>query len=235
MALLLSTFITHNDLNNIVKRAPVLSFAVIRYGWEHFGLTQAGIYIFVAGAVGLSLSMLGGCGGEEGSAMVAQGAQRNSLNIVEPEKVQNYRTGQVFSTWRGSLACADTSAVAWLIRRFVDRDAEFRFYERDALDMEGTLFSVPEAELQVSPRGTTFEAVMKKYGLDDPALALMARIIRDIDINKWGDKATQEAKGLEALFRGNTIVSNGDDYDQLENGFVILDCLYADLRARAGN
>jgi hypothetical protein len=189
--------------------------------------------MFVAGLIIASLWMLGGCTVEEdASGSVTVAAQPALVRDSAREEAAKAEPGQVYSTWRGSLACADTCASAWLMKRFVDKEAEFRFYERDAMDMEGVLFSVPQAELRVSVGRTTFEAVIEKYGLDDPALAQITRIIRDIDINRWSNKVTEEARGLESLLRGATVVSEGDDREMLDKALLIFDCLYADIKSR---
>ncbi len=142
------------------------------------------------------------------------------------------KSGHVFSTWKGNVACVDSIGAAWLILRFVDEEAQFKFYERDSVDMEGTLFSVPQAELRVAKNLTTFDAVLSKYSLDAPELTRLATIVRDIDVNKWGDKATDEAKGLESMIRGAIKMADGDDEKIIEAGLVLFDCLYADMKSQ---
>lgn len=168
-------------------------------------------------------------------------ADRLKINLKVAEarnnsnKNSNHFIVNIYSTWRDNIACIDTCGVAWLIGRYVDPQAEFHFYEPGTMKMEGIPFCVPQAELQVTARTTAFEAAIQKYGLKDPALDLMARIIRDIDLNKWGEKVTPEAKGIEAVFRGMAIVAKNDDEKMMEQGFMLFDALYADLKARTGS
>ncbi|MCF6285617.1 MAG: chromate resistance protein, partial [Candidatus Hydrogenedentes bacterium] len=93
----------------------------------------------------------------------------------------------VFSTWNGHLADADTCATAWLIKRFAAPDARFEFVPVGEMALPGTPFGVPQAELRVQRGKTTFEAALDQYELKSAPLLLMARIIRDIELNKWGE------------------------------------------------
>ena len=138
----------------------------------------------------------------------------------------------VFSTWNGHLADADTCATAWLIKRFAAPNARFEFAPVGEMNMPGTPFGVPQAELRVMRGKTTFETALGQYGLNSEPLLLMARIIRDIELNKWGEKVTEEAKGLEALLRGAALRAKDDNEKILELGSVLFDCLYADLKER---
>lgn len=163
------------------------------------------------------------------------------INLFCSENANSFNTDKkdgfhvTYSSWIGSTVCIDTCSVAWLVKRYVESDVVFHFYESGTMEMEGTLFCVPQAELQVTASTTAFEAAIQKYGLKDPALDLMARIIRDIDLNKWGEKVTPEAKGIEAVFRGMAIIAKDDDEKMMEQGFMLFDALYADLKARTGN
>jgi hypothetical protein len=138
----------------------------------------------------------------------------------------------VFSTWNGHLADADTCATAWLLKRFAAPNARFEFAPVGEMALPGTPFGVPQAELRVQRGKTTFEAALDRYDLESAPLLLMARIIRDIELNKWGEKVTEESKGLEAMLRGAVLRAEDDDEKILEMGSVLFDCLYADLKER---
>lgn len=140
----------------------------------------------------------------------------------------------LFSTWEGHLADADTCATAWLIKRFAVPNARFAFAPVGEMNLPGTPFDVPQADLRVAPGKTTFEATLEQYKLNDAPLLSMARIVRDIELNKWGEKATEESRGLESLLRGAALCAGeGGDQKLLELGSVLFDCLYADLRERS--
>ena len=96
-------------------------------------------------------------------------------------------------------AKVDRIACPWLISRFVDPEAEFVFLppETDWTNVsDGIVFDVPDCELGHHGAECSFDAIVKKYGLADPALQSLARIVRAADTN---DKSwAPEGAGLEA-------------------------------------
>ncbi len=138
--------------------------------------------------------------------------------------------GGVFSTWKGFLE-ADRCATAWLIKRFIDESASFKFYPHGTTEMAGEPFDVPLSESLRRPNHSIFESFLLKHELKDPVLRKMGTIMRDIEINTWGPKATKEAAGLEAIVRGLNRVYEQEEVC-LEKSFIIFDALYAELEAR---
>ena len=123
----------------------------------------------------------------------------------------------------------DRVACPWLITRFIDRDAEFVFappseVKRLAAETGAIPFDVEGVELSHDGPLCSFDALLAKYGLEDPALAELAVIIRGADTARL-DLAPQAA-GLLAISLG---LSHNfqDDHEQLRHGFVIYDALYA--------
>jgi len=131
----------------------------------------------------------------------------------------------VYSTWQDTME-VDKCASAWLIARFVDKRAEFKFVPQGTLDLEGIPFDVPTARLRSGRNRSTFEAVLAHYKLADPALVAIAGIVREIELSVWSDKQSDLAASLPKLIEGVRI-SAKDDHDQLRRGFVIMDALYA--------
>ena len=121
----------------------------------------------------------------------------------------------------------DRIATAWAIRRFVDADATFEFVARtrDIRLVAGVPFDIRGAEL--GHRGThcTFETLLDKYELRDPALRRMAAIIRGADL-PHEDGAPPESAGVLALFDGIREVSVSDE-ERLAIGSGICDAIYA--------
>lgn len=123
----------------------------------------------------------------------------------------------------------DRLACAWLIGRFVDREAEIlfspsRLVMEEARSTGATPFDVPGVELGHSGPLCSFDAILSKYGLDDPALKRIAHIVRGADTH-YPDLA-DEAAGLQAIAVGlNTSIA--DDYELLAQGHVLYDALYA--------
>jgi hypothetical protein len=103
----------------------------------------------------------------------------------------------------------DRVACPWLIRRFIDQEAQFLFVEESELlesakAAGATPFDAPRlGEVKLNHRGNrcTFEAFLEDYGLADPALQRLGLIVRAADI-KGEEAAAQEGLGLRALAQG---------------------------------
>ena len=124
----------------------------------------------------------------------------------------------------------DRIACPWLIRRFVDPEAEFLFVPpTDVLDVaerEGAhSFDAPGARYTHRDGLCSFEVLIEEYGLDDPALGRLARIVHGADIAEDRD-ATPESRGLLAIAEGFALLDLGD-HRQLELSLPVYDALYA--------
>ena len=123
----------------------------------------------------------------------------------------------------------DRVACPWLIARFIDADAQFLFVPandvmRVAQSSGATPYDVEGVELSHEGPLCSFDAFLRKYKLDDPALDELARIVRGADTNRL-DTAPQCA-GLLAVSLGlSRLFAN--DHEQLRHGFVVYDALYA--------
>jgi hypothetical protein len=105
----------------------------------------------------------------------------------------------------------DRTACAWLIRRFVDPDARFEFAPdaENAKALGGTPFDMRGVELGHHEGRCSFESVLLKYRLDDPALRELAAVVHEADVDD--DKFhTLEAPGLDAVIRGLGLVIEDD-------------------------
>ncbi len=121
----------------------------------------------------------------------------------------------------------DRCASAWLIRRFLDKDAEFVFVEGHD-PVPGTIpFDMHGAEWGHHGNRCTFETIVHLHGLTDPALLQIGRIIHGADITADADE-TLESPGVDLIFQGMRLVSEGDD-EAIERGCLIMDALYAAL------
>jgi hypothetical protein len=126
----------------------------------------------------------------------------------------------------------DRVACPWLIRKFVDPDAEFLFVPRDRVmeiaAREGaTPFDVEGVELGHHGGECSFEAILHKYGLDgDPALALLGKIVNgaDTDNELWRQP---EGPGLEAIAEGFRHLGFRDDHEINRAEWIVYDALYA--------
>jgi len=130
----------------------------------------------------------------------------------------------------------DRIACPWLIARFIDREPEFLFVPPGevlavARDHGAIPYDVPNVELSHVDELCSFDAFLRKYLLDDPALAQLAVIVRGADTAR-PDLAPQAA-GLLAVSLGLSHLYR-DDHEMLKHGMVIYDALYAWCRHARG-
>jgi hypothetical protein len=126
----------------------------------------------------------------------------------------------------------DRVACPWLIKKFVDRDAEFYFVPADrvmseAERLDAIPFDVPDAELGHHGQECSFEAIVKKYRLTaDAALGLMARIVNGADTDNSLYRQPEGA-GLKAIAEGFRHLGYKDDHEINAAEWVVYDALYA--------
>jgi hypothetical protein len=125
----------------------------------------------------------------------------------------------------------DRIGCAWLIRRFIDPDAVLVFVAvgQQLLPQEAEAFDIPGTRLSHHEGHSSFHSIVQAYGLDDPILRRIARIVDEADV-------TQEvlvepaAPGLDLICQGIRLTSP-DDQVAIERGHLIYDALYAQLTA----
>jgi hypothetical protein len=125
----------------------------------------------------------------------------------------------------------DRVACPWLIRRFVDPQAEFLFVPAEKVleeaQREGAApFDVPGVELGHHDGRCSFEAILGKYRLDDPALHLLGQIVHGADVTP-DLYERPEAPGLKAIAEGFRYLGLADDHEVLAREWVVYDALYA--------
>ena len=124
----------------------------------------------------------------------------------------------------------DRVACPWLISRFVDSQAEFLFYPRNQVEQiaaeTGAIpFDAPGVELGHKDGKCSFETIIEKYGLTEPALLRLAKIVHAADVD--ADLHTDAiAPGLEAIAVGYSL-RFPDDMENLGCQFDVYDALYA--------
>jgi len=122
----------------------------------------------------------------------------------------------------------DRTACAWLVRRFVDPEAEFLFVDDpDEVPADATPFDMRGVELSHHDGDCSFEAVLRRYDLDDPVLWAIARIVHEADLEDDRYDAP-EAAGLDVLMRGLSMVRS--DQEVLELTRPLYDGLYEYLK-----
>ena len=132
----------------------------------------------------------------------------------------------------------DRVACPWLIKKFVDPQAEFLFVnEKDLLDeakREGaTPFDAPKIEaIKLNHRGPrcTFEAIMEDYSISDPAVQRLGLIVRAADV-KGQEDAAPEGIGLRSIAQGFAAMGLSDE-ERLARQFPVYDALFAYVQSK---
>ena len=154
----------------------------------------------------------------------------NAVTTTETKAASDPLKGRTWVTRQG--VQVDRIASAWLIRRFIDEAARFKF-------VPGTGYAAQPGELrfdmfegEFTHRGDrcTFEVLLAEAKLDDPALVAIGEIIHDIDL-KDGKYGREEAAGVRSLIAG-IAASHVDDPQRLERGAVLLDDLYSSFAGK---
>ncbi len=126
----------------------------------------------------------------------------------------------------------DRIASAWLIRRFIDPEARFKFVPRKGYEPQpGELrFDMFEAEFTHEGDRCTFEVLCERAGLEEPALRILGEIVHDIDLKdaKFG---REETAGIAGLI-GGIVLAHSDDEQRLARGAAIFDDLYRHFRTK---
>lgn len=130
----------------------------------------------------------------------------------------------------------DRVACPWLIQRFIETRAEFLFVPPDdvvrvAQDTGAIPFDVEGVELSHDGPRCSFDAILTKYGLDEPTLLALAAIVRGADTDRLA--LAPQCAGLLAISLGLSRLF-ADDHEQLYHGFVMYDALYLWLREGRG-
>ena len=166
-------------------------------------------------------SFLEGTSDEEVEAMI----HNESAPATVPAASAGAPRGATWVTRQGIKV--DRMASAWLIRRFIDPAARFRFVpEKDYRPQPGELrFDMYEGEYTHDGDRCTFETLVAHFGLDDPALRPIAEIVHDVDCKdeKFGRR---EAGGIATLVQG-IVAAHPDDQARLARGTAMMDDLYA--------
>jgi hypothetical protein len=125
----------------------------------------------------------------------------------------------------------DRMACAWLIRRFIDPDASFFFIPAGIKEWpeDAEPFDIPGVRLSHKRGHCTFHTMLREFGLKDPLLPRIARIVDEADVVQ---EATVEpaAPGLDLICRGLRRAA-ADDQEALQKGAMIYEALYAQLAA----
>ena len=130
----------------------------------------------------------------------------------------------------------DRIACPWLIKNFVDRQAEFIYVPKEkvfsaAKELNAIPYDIPGAEYSHEGDFCTFDYIVKKHNINDPAIAQLAVIVRGADTDSF--ELAPQAAGLWAISAGLSY-NYKDDHEQLTVGMKIYDALYSWAKYAAG-
>ncbi|OHE88801.1 MAG: chromate resistance protein [Verrucomicrobia bacterium RIFCSPLOWO2_12_FULL_64_8] len=128
----------------------------------------------------------------------------------------------------------DRVACPWLVRKFIDPHAEFIFVPADkveakARELDAIPFDIDGCELGHHGEDVSFNAILKKYNLSDPALVLLGEIVRAADSHPANPHSAGE--GLRWVAFGFSALGL-NDHEILEREFIVYDAFYAECRRR---
>ena len=129
----------------------------------------------------------------------------------------------------------DRVACPWLIKRFIDVDAQFEFLPKDtdwSSVTDGIVFDVPGCELSHHGEDVSFDSILNKHSLNDPALRLLAEIVRAADSHATNPHAAGE--GLRWIAHGFSKLGLSD-HDLLDREFILYDALYVECKERSAS
>ena len=129
----------------------------------------------------------------------------------------------------------DRVACPWLIKRFIDSDAQFEFLPKDtdwSSVTHGILFDVPGCELGHHGEDVSFDSILNKHSLNDAVLRLLAEIVRAADSHPTNPHAAGE--GLRWIAHGFSRLGLSD-HELLNREFILYDALYAECKERSAS
>jgi hypothetical protein len=127
----------------------------------------------------------------------------------------------------------DRTACPWLIKKFVDTQAEFIFVPVEKIEEvvkkeKAIPFDAPNVELGHHDEKCSFDSIIEKYNIKDPAVLELAKIVRSADTES---EATPEGAGLSAVMTGISIIAK-DDHEAIKNARLVYDALYTYSRLK---
>lgn len=183
-----------------------------------------------------AIDFFGASGRETAAGLIEELAARLAAPVDSPREGERMQQtslddlkGKVWVTRRN--VHVDRISTAWLIRRFIDPGATFKFTDRRTYaPAAGEIrFDMYEAEFTHEGSRCTFEVLLRHTGIDDPALQRVAEVVHDIDL-KENQYAHAETPGIATLIAG--ISALDDDMARIERGAAMFDDLYQSAKVR---
>ena len=178
------------------------------------------------------IDFFGAPGRETAERALAELERRINRRTPSPRRARRAGAlvGRIWVTRRGIQV--DRIASAWLIRRFIDPKARFRFVDPAEPAAPGELrFDMVDGDFTHEGEACTVETLAARVGISDPAVRALAEIVHDIDL-KDGKFGRPEARGVEQVLAGLFLSSASDD-ERLDRGLDLFDGLYDSFRGKS--
>jgi hypothetical protein len=173
-----------------------------------------------------------GRGTVEGILAAVEGSLRAGAAGTPPARAEPFGPvrGRTWVTRAG--VHVDRIASAWLIRRFIDPEARLKLVRgQDYSPEDGELrFDMFEAEFTHEGEECTFEVLLRRFAIDDPALRHLGEIVHDVDL-KDSRFSRPEAPGMDRLVAG-IAMRHKDDESRLREGAAVFEALYEYFRRK---
>lgn len=132
----------------------------------------------------------------------------------------------------------DRCASAWLIRRFIDKDARFEFLSKDdPMPEDAIAFTLPRAEIKpIEGKKTTYDVLVEKYRVKDPSALQVGKLIHHFEIDAEENPSRvklRETMGLCHVLKGLEKTSKSD-HETTEKAIMVLDAFCASFKQRLG-
>lgn len=212
-------------IKNTVYVLPLSDESLEDFQWLREEIVAAGGVALIAEA-----TFIEGISDEEIQAMLNTERSTEEGTDDAPREAAPLKSGRVWVTRRGVFV--DRIASAWLIRRFIDPRARFRFVAGRSYTpgVNEVRFDMVGGEYSHVGENCTFQTLLERFALDDRALTAIGEVVHDIDCKdeKYGRAETAGIAGL----LGGIAAATSDDDERIERGRSVFDDLYAFYSAR---
>ena len=138
----------------------------------------------------------------------------------------SHATAGVYVTLEGFEV--DKMASIWLIQRFIDQEAKFKFVAKGDKLPAGERFDMPESSLRRTATQSTYEVLLSHYTIKDKLLRYIGKIIHDIEINTWERKRLAQTHEVQLMI-GSIIQDADNNEKKIERSTSYFDRLYNSL------
>jgi hypothetical protein len=147
--------------------------------------------------------------------------------IYHPMDIHAESQPLVFATW--DIFEVDKCASIWLIKRFIDTEAQIRLYPKGEQIKKGILFDTPDAKFRRYHNASTYETLLRHYKIRGDRLIYIGRIVHDIEVNTWEKKVMKES-GFVTNKINRIINQSKSNREVIDGSLFFFDAFYANLK-----